>query len=248
MSEKERLARQFILNFPSRPEYSFSNFVVSEGSKIAFNAACQFCSKTPSPFDTLYLFGGKNLGKTHLLISIGNQSASIGEKALYVHCSDFIRKTDENANGSSGEFISILSNTDLLLLDTVDLITNQTASQEKLYLIFNSLIEKGKKIAFAGNCNPEKLKKTERYLTSRFQWGMSAELKSIDDKTTARIIIKLAKDIGLIIPDKVVSYLLARIPRDFMSIKHAITKVNHESYIQKKKVTISLVKATLNLL
>ena len=77
---------------------------------------------------------------------------------------------------------------------------------------------------------------------------MSAELKSIDDKTTARIIIKLAKDIGLIIPDKVVSYLLARIPRDFMSIKHAITKVNHESYIQKKKVTISLVKATLNLL
>ena len=25
MSEKERLARQFILNFPSRPEYSFSN-------------------------------------------------------------------------------------------------------------------------------------------------------------------------------------------------------------------------------
>ena len=247
MLEKERLARQFILNFPSRPEYLFSNFVISEGSKIAFDAARRFCDEVPAPFNTLYLFGGKNLGKTHLLISIGNQSASMGKKALYVHGSDFIRKTDEHANGSSGEFISILSNTDLFLLDAVDYITNHPASQEKLYLIFNSLIEKEKKIAFAGNCNPANLEDTESYLTSRFQWGMSTELKSIDDNTTAKIITKLAKDIGLIIPDKVVDYLLTRIPRDFMSIKHAIAKVNHESYIQKKKVTVSLAKTTLNL-
>ena len=247
MSEKERLARQFILDFPSRPEYSFSNFVVSEGSKIAFDAALQFCTEASPLFNTLYLFGGKNLGKTHLLISIGNQSASMGKKALYVHGLDFIRKTDANANGSSGEFISILSNTDLFLLDAVDHIANQPASQEKLYLIFNSLVEKGRKIAFAGNCNPANLENTESYLTSRFQWGMSTELKSIDDNTTAKIITKLAKDIGLIIPDKVVDYLLTRIPRDFMSIKHAIAKVNHESYIQKKKVTVSLARTTLNL-
>jgi len=247
MSEKERLARQFILDFPSRPEYMFSNFVVSEGSKIAFDVARQFCGEEPSPFNTLYIFGGRNLGKTHLLISIGNQSASMGEKALYVHGADFIQKTDENANGSSGEFVSILSNVDLFLLDAVDHIAGQRASQEKLYLIFNTLVEKGKKIAFAGNLNPANLEGTESYLTSRFQWGMSAELKPIDDKTTAKIITKLAKDIGLVIPDKIIDYLLTRIPRDFMSIKHTITKINQESYIQKKKVTVPMVKATLDL-
>ena len=247
MSDKEPLTRQFILDFPARPEYSFSNFVVSEGSKIAFDAARQFCNDPATLFKTLYLFGGKNLGKTHLLISIGNQYASMGKKALYVHSLDFIQKTDENANGSSGEFISILSNTDLFLLDAVYYIANQSASQEKLYLIFSSLIEKEKKIAFAGNSNPANLESTESYLTSRFQWGMSTELKSIDDNTTAKIIVKLAKDIGLIIPDRVVDYLLIRIPRDFISIKHAITKVNRESYILKKKVTVSMVKATLNL-
>ena len=247
MSEKEQLARQFILDFPSRPEYSFSNFVVSEGSKVAFDAAREFCSEASALFNILYLFGGKNLGKTHLLISIGNQSASMGKKALYVHGLDFVRKTDVNANGSSAEFISILSNTDLFLLDAVDHIANQPSSQKKLYLVINALNEKGKKIAFAGNYNPSNMANTESYLTSRFQGGMSAELKSIDDHTTAKIIKKLAKDIGLIIPDKVVDYLLIRIPRDFMSIQHTVTKINHESYIQKKKVTISLVKATLNL-
>jgi chromosomal replication initiator protein len=247
MSEKERLARQFILDFPSRPEYMFSNFVVSEGSKIAFDVARQFCGEEPSPFNTLYIFGGRNLGKTHLLISIGNQSASMGEKALYVHGADFIQKTDENTNGSSGEFVSILSNVDLFLLDAVDHIAGQRASQEKLYLIFNTLVEKGKKIAFAGNLNPANLEGTESYLTSRFQWGMSAELKPMDDETTAKIISKLAKDIGLVIPDKIIDYLLTRIPRDFMSIKHTITKINQESYIQKKKVTVPMVKATLDL-
>ena len=246
MSNKDPLSRQLILDFPSKLEYSFSNFIVSDGSKIAFDAARQFCSDSSS-FNTLYFFGGKNLGKTHLLLSIGNQSASMNKKVLYVHGADFVKKTDGSSNGSSREFVSILSNIDLFLLDPVDCIEGKRTSQERLYLIINSLIEKEKKIAFAGNFNPAKLKNTENYLISRFQWGMSTELKPIDDNSTAKIITKLAKDIRLILPEKVIEYLLTRMPRDFISIKHAITKINQASYIQKKKVTIPLVKETLNL-
>ena len=171
----------------------------------------------------------------------------MNKKALYVHGADFVKKTDESSNGSSGEFISILSKIDLFLLDAVDHIEGKRTSQEKLYLVINSLIEKEKKIAFAGNLNPAKLKNTEDYLISRFQWGMSTELKPIDDNTTAKIITKLARDVRLILPEKVIEYLLIRMPRDFMSIKHAITKINQESYVQKKKVTVPLVKETLNL-
>ena len=246
MPNKDRLSYQLILDFPAQPEYSFSNFIVSDGSKIAFDAAHQFCSDFSS-FTTLYFFGGKNLGKTHLLLSIGNQFASMNKKALYVHGADFVKKTDESSNGSSGEFISILSKIDLFLLDAVDHIEGKRTSQEKLYLVINSLIEKEKKIAFAGNLNPAKLKNTGDYLISRFQWGMSTELKPIDDNTTAKIITKLARDVRLILPEKVIEYLLIRMPRDFMSIKHAITKINQESYAQKKKVTVPLVKETLNL-
>ena len=246
MLDKDPLPRQLILDFPTQSEYSFSNFIVSDGSKIAFDAARQFCSDS-SPFNTLYFFGSKNLGKTHLLLSIGNQSASMNKKVLYVHGSDFVKKTDESSNGSSRELLSILSNIDLFLLDSVDYIDGKRTSQETLYLIINSLIEKEKKIAFAGNFNPAKLKNTENYLISRFQWGMSTELKPIDDKTTAKIIAKLAKDIRLVLPEKVIFYLLTRMPRDFISIKHAITSINQASYIQKKKVTVPLVKETLNL-
>ena len=153
MPEQKHQARQRILEFPARPEYSFSNFVVSKGSDVAFQAAREICADKPSPRNTLYLFGGKNLGKTHLLISIGNETAAQGKKAMYVHGSDFVPQTDENANGSTGQFVSTF-HIDLFLLDAVDHISGQRASQEKLYLVYNTLIET-KKNRFRRKLEPD---------------------------------------------------------------------------------------------
>ena len=86
------------------------------------------------------------------------------------------------------------------------------------------------------------------------QWQPQAtdELKtavdmSIDDNTTAKIIQKLAQDINLILPENIIHFLLSRIPRDFFSIKDAVLALNQESYLQKKKVTLSLVKKALEI-
>ena len=87
----------------------------------------------------------------------------------------------------------------------------------------------------------------ESYLTSRFQWGMVAEIKPIDDATTAKIIVKLAMDISLMMPEPIIHFLLSRIPRDFISIQNAVKTINQESYIKKKKVTLPLVKTALEL-
>ena len=88
----------------------------------------------------------------------------------------------------------------------------------------------------------------ESYLTSRFQWGMVAEIKPIDDATTAKIILKLAKDINLTMPEPIVQFLMSRIPRDFISIQYTVTTINQESFLKKKKVTLPLVKTALDLL
>ena len=77
------------------------------------------------------------------------------------------------------------------------------------------------------------------------KWSWLAEIKSIDDETTTKIIQKLANDIGLTLPQNIINYLLTRIPRDFISIQNAISTINQESYTQKKKVTLPLVKNAL---
>lgn len=238
---------QLLLNFPTRPEFDFSNFVISDGSSFAFEAAKNFCSQSEAPYQSLFIFGEKNLGKTHLLLSIGNLAAEKGTRALYIKGTDFCEKIGDGESLQSQQILKKLMDVDYFLLDDVEALTSSVPAQEKLYHIYNTVIEKGGKVAFASNFSPDKIKDAENYLTSRFQWGMLAEIKPIDDTTTAKIIHKLAKDVDLNLPENIINFLLSRIPRDFISIQNAVSVLNRESYVQKKKVTLPLVKKALKI-
>ena len=238
--------KQLLLNFPTRPDFNFSNFVISKGSLFAFDSAKKFCSPSKAPYHSLFIFGQGNLGKTHLLISIGNLVAERGGRAIYIKGSDFSEKIDEGVS-TQDQHIQLM-NVDYFLLDDVEEITSSVTAQEKLYHIYNTVIERGGKVAFTSCFSPDKIENAENYLTSRFQWGMLAEIKPIDDDTTSKIIQKLAKDINLTLPENIVNFLMLRIPRDFISMKEAVSTINQESYIQKKKVTLPLVKTALKIL
>ena len=241
----EKPGRQLLLNFPSHPEYSFLNFVVSNGSRIAFETAKEFCSGKKVSFQALYIFGKKNLGKTHLLLSIGNHAAEKGLRAVCIQGNDFANKMENRS--SAQHTLEQLIDVDFFLMDNVEGIAPSPTAKEKLYHIYNQIIEKGGKLAFTAKLPPDKTSAMESYLISRFQWGMVTEIKDIDDITTAKIIIKLAKDLNLNLPEPIIHFLLSRIPRDFISIQSAVKSINQQSYINKKKVTLHLVKAALNL-
>ena len=239
----DQFPKQLLLNFPAHPEFNFSNFVISQGSRFAFEAAKNFCAQSQTLYHSLFLFGQENLGKTHLLLSIGNLVVERGARAIYIKGRDFSKKIGEGK--SLQEQQTQLMDVDYFLLDDVEEMASSTAAQENLYHIYNTIIDNGGKVAFTSSFSPEKIKNAESYLTSRFEWGMLAEIKSIDDETTSKIILKLANDISLTLPKNIINYLLTRIPRDFISIQNAISTINQESYTQKKKVTLPLVKNAL---
>ena len=239
----DQFPKQLLLNFPAHPEFNFSNFVISRGSRFAFEAAKNFCIQSQTLYHSLFLFGQENLGKTHLLLSIGNLVAERGARAIYIKGEDFSKKIGEGK--SLQEQQTQLIDVDYFLLDDVEETASSNAAQEKLYHIYNTIIDNGGKVSFTSSLSPEKIKNAASYLTSRFQWGMLAEIKSIDDETTSKIIQKLASDISLTLPKNIINYLLTRIPRDFISIQNAISTINKESFTQKKKVTLPLVKDAL---
>ncbi len=249
MAEHDSPSQQYILHFPARPEYRFDNFIVSGGSSFAWTCARRICSGEPVNYQSLYLSGASGLGKTHLLMSIGNHLAETDSQAnvLYVHCRDLIEAVNKDATELPGGLGTAGSEIDFLLLDDIDRITAHPAAQEALYRIYNQTLERGGKMVFAGRTPADQLEKTESFLTSRFKWGMTAELLPMDDEATAQLIHKLAEDLGLDIPDKIITYLLSRIPRDFQSVKNAVTRINEESLRQKHKVTLPLVKTALGL-
>ncbi len=237
--------KQLLLNFPTRLDFNFSNFAISKGSRFAFDSAKKFCTPNQTPYHSLFIFGQENIGKTHLLISIGNLVAERGGRAIYMKGSDFSEKIDKGV--STKHQHTELMNVDYFLLDDVEETVSSLAAQEKLYHIYNTIVERGGRVAFTSFFSPEKIKNAESYLISRFQWGMVTEIKPIDNDTTFKIILKLAKDINLTLPENIINFLMLRIPRDFISMKEAVLAINEESYIQKKKVTLSLVKTALKI-
>jgi len=182
-------------------------------------------------------------------MSIGNHLAETGSKAkaLYVHCRDLIESLNPGESGLPGNLGTPGSEIDFLLLDDIDQVTAHPTAQETLYQIYNQTLEQGGRMVFAGRTTANQLEKTESFLTSRFKWGMTAELTPMDDEATSKLIQKLAEDLGLDIPDKIISYLLNRIPRDFQSVKNAVTRINEESLRQRHKVTLPLVKNALDI-
>ncbi len=241
------MTEQLILESPACPEHTFASYVVSEGSQFAFESAKNIASATPDlPYSSLFICGAKNLGKSHLLLSIGNQSAQLTpkKKALYTHSTDFIRMVD---SGKANESVKKMEEVDVLLVDDVQHLDSQLAAQEKLYSIYNDFRDKKKTLVLTSEQPPDQLTGIEDYLSSRFQWGMVAEIKAMDSASTAKLFVKLAQDLELSIPDNVVDFLLLRIPRDFISVKDSVKILNRASFQQKRKVSIPLAKSALNL-
>tara|TARA_Y100001960_G_C14670953_1_gene825950 strand:- start:269 stop:1009 length:741 start_codon:yes stop_codon:yes gene_type:complete len=241
------LSSQLIIAFPSYQDDSFSSFIPFESSEFAFQAAKSLCENSHYSFNSLFIAGESGLGKTHLLRAIGNYVAinSPEEKALYMDGGRFAQKVSEG-DRMDGPLNEILS-ADYLLLDDVQKISGNFGAQEKLYHVYNVLNQNKKKIIFAANQPPEKLIGLADFLKSRFQWGVIAILKNIDDKSSTLLLQKLAGDLGLELEYPVISFMIKRIPRDFRSLSEAINSVNEASWVKKQKVTIQLVKATLGI-
>ena len=247
MLEGSSSANQLVFNFSHPSNDTFANFIESESSKLALNAARALCGDSRPPFHTLFIIGESGLGKTHLLKAIGSHAKQRGEKVHYINGDLFARSIIKGETDAIEDALSRILHSDYFLLDDVHKISRSPDAQEKLHYIYNQLYPNKKKIAFSSTQSPENLTELKGFLKSRFQWGMIVHLKTIHDKTTSQIIQKIAGDLGLEIPDSIINYLLTHIHRDYPSFRGAIDAINKASCLKKQKVTLPLVKEALGL-
>ncbi|QPJ65413.1 MAG: hypothetical protein G3M78_08425 [Candidatus Nitrohelix vancouverensis] len=247
MPSSDANPRQLIFDFPGHAEFSFENFVVAPDSSQAFQAARDISSaSSPLEFSSLFLHGGPNLGKTHLLIALGNALSKNfpNKKTCYVDCRELLRTGASPA--LSAEKTQQLADGDFILLDDVDCGLDQLAFQESLYHIYNSISDRQGKIIFASRNAPQSIQASD-FLTSRFLWGLTAEIGPLDFDSMGRLIIKLGKDCGVAMPENAAQFLMNRIARDFVSVRNAVDAINRFSLTHKRKVTIPLIREALEL-
>ncbi|MFH1233684.1 MAG: chromosomal replication initiator protein DnaA [Patescibacteria group bacterium] len=210
IADKPLTVNRFGLNI----RYTFDNFIVGKNNELA-HAACQAVVANPGhAYNPLFIYGGVGLGKTHLLQGIGHELMKKTDKILYVTCEKFTNDYVQAVrSGQAKEFKERYRNVDLLLIDDVHFMGGKDGTQEEFFHTFNELHHNNRQIVISSDRQPKFIPALEKRLSSRFEWGMIADISAPDLETRIAILetkcgeknYKMEKDILVYIADHIQS-------------------------------------------
>lgn len=159
-------------------KFTFANFVYGDENKHAYHSAQRFAAfaDEPGQYNSLFIYGGSGLGKTHLLLAIKNYLAEnkphirVKYANSQAYIDDFINEIARQKT-ESRTILRDYHDADVLIIDDIQQIVGKQASVEYFFSLMDEFIRENKKIVIASDRAPKKLGMDER-LTSRFNAGM----------------------------------------------------------------------------
>lgn len=230
---------QLFFDFPVKPQYTFSNFVICSGNGTAFEFVKRVMGQD-SGENLLYLYGPGGSGKTHLLsaISSGLTDGLSGSSSPVIPLEAV---TEENFRSVADRAREQTH----LLLDNLHQLADSSLLRSALWQLFNDFHESGRKIIATASAPPKELKSLDEHLQSRFMWGLVAKLDISDDESRRMIMSKLAADRQVILPAEVSDYLLVHVRRDIPSLSAALEQIKQRSFATQKKISLKLAREVL---
>ncbi len=160
---------EFVSNL--NPKYTFDTFVCGASNQFAHAAAQAVANNPASSYNPLFIYGGVGLGKTHLLIAIGNHIIQKNKKARvsYYTSEKFMNELINCLRyNKMDQFRSKFRSMDILLIDDVQFIAGKERTQEEFFHTFNSLYESHKQIVVTSDKFPKDIPGLEERLTFPF--------------------------------------------------------------------------------
>ncbi len=229
--------------------YSFDNFIEGESNRLARSAGKSIANRPGgTSFNPLFIYGNVGLGKTHLGNAIGIE---VKEKqpektVLYVSAEKFTQQyVSAVKSNTRNDFIYFYQMIDILIVDDIHFLSGKSATQNAFFHIFNHLHQCNKQLVFTSDKSPVDIQDMERRLVSRFKWGLSADLKTPNFNTRVNILKnKLFRD-GINMDQEIVDYIALKITSNIRELEGALISIMAQSSLNKKEITIDLVKKTL---
>lgn len=171
--------------------YTFENFIVGAGNELAY-AACQAVAATPGErYNPLFIHGGVGIGKTHLIMAVGNavMAARPGATIVYASTEQFVQEfVDALRFKKTTDFAKRYRSADVLIVDDMQFIAGKEKIQEEFFHTFNALHQANKQIIISSDKPPKEIPTLEERLQSRFAWGMTIDMQIPDFETRCAII------------------------------------------------------------
>jgi chromosomal replication initiator protein len=211
------------------PKYTFEQFVIGEGNRLAHAAALAVAELPGQAYNPLFIYGPPGVGKTHLLHSIAAYLVEHGG-GLSVRCSTIESFTSHFVtalqSGSMERFKAAYRDVDVLLVDDVQFLQDKTRTEEEFFHTFNALHETGSQLVLTCDRLPGDMDALETRLRERFESGLLADISAPDFSTRLAILHKRASHDGVeVSDDDILAAIAERVTDNVRALEGALIRV-----------------------
>ncbi|MDO8576964.1 MAG: chromosomal replication initiator protein DnaA [Candidatus Daviesbacteria bacterium] len=186
------------------PKYTLANFVVGPSNNVAYAAAQAVVQNPGTSYNPLFLYGGTGVGKTHLMLGIGNALLAKNSHLKIIYCSsekfmnDYVTAIQEH---KMGYLRARYRMADILLIDDIQFFSGREGTQEEFFHTFNELQSRNSQMILTSDRVPQEIAKLEDRLKSRFVGGLMIDIQLPDFDTRVAILRAKCIEQGQLLPE-----------------------------------------------
>ncbi len=235
-------------SLPEMAGYTFDHFIVGNSNRFAHAAAVAVSQNPGKTYNPLFIYGNSGLGKTHLLLAIGNaiHEREPKKRIVYIKGDEFTNQLVRAIkNGTTEEFHNKYRSVDLFLVDDIQFIAGKQQTQNEFFHTFNSIYEAGNQIVITSDRPPLDMPTLDDRLRTRFEWGLMADIEPPDLETRMAITRNKAAQLGLVLSDDAVVFIADNITSNIRRLEGVIKKLTAYKEILNEVITIESVKKAI---
>ena len=223
----------------------FKNFVICEFNQLAFKAAEQVLLNPAKSFNPFLIYGKEGTGKSYLLQALAKEwlIEHPENKLMMLNAESFLNQFIQDIRSNQmSKFRDKFRNTDILILEDVQVLSSSPQCQQELKHTINTLKESGKQIILSANNLPSRITGLNSNLANRLESGLSIDLPSPDRKSCLQILQNKAKNSQIELNEEICHYIINNLPPNICQLEGVLIRLGAHSSLMGEKISLELAK------